>query len=339
MKNKFFEYIKYFAILIISVFLIFTLSACGEQDKTKEKVGEEIKFMENKLISVINGLNNIKLTNYVLAEKNFKDEKQGNESSEGENKSGTQKSGSESAQSSEQGGQGESGSSGQGGGSTDSGGSSSGGTTGGNSSSSSTQGSSTNSSGIQYEMKESGILDNNQAVDWEATKNEIENLYSIWSSMIVDLHTVNVNNEDILNFSSQLDDLIVNVQKEDKVNTAAMLANLYSYIPRYVEHYTEDSTKINLSYAKSYIISSYAYIQQDNWNEAKLKVTKAQEHFSNIINNANEKNMEKQNKFSKVYVLLGEFNNSIDKKDKQLYYIKYKKLMENIEDIETNENR
>lgn len=337
MKNRFFDYIKYVTIMIIVTFLIFTLSGCGEQDKTKEKVGQEIKFMENKLISIINGLNDIKLTNYVLAEKSFKDENGESGTSDKESKSGMQKSGSESAQSSEQGGQGESGSSGQEGGSESSGGGSSGGSTGG--SSNSNQGASTNSSDIQYEMKESGILDNDQNVDWESTKNEIENLYSIWTSMIVDLHTVNVNNEDILNFSSQLDDLIVNLKKEDKVNTAAMLANLYSYLPRYVEHYTQDSTKINLSYAKSYIISSYAYIQQDNWNEAKIKVTKAQEYFSNIINNANEKNMENQNKFSKVYVLLGEFNNSIDKKDKQLYYIKYKKLMENIEDIESNENR
>lgn len=332
MKNKFLvnRRLKHIGILIISSTIIFTLTGCSQEEKTKEKVGQEIKFMENKLVSMLNGLNNINFTNYVLAEKGNEDGQTGD--------SKTQKVGSESAgQISEGGKSGGSSSSGEGGtGSESSGGTERGSSIEGgqNSGSNSTQGSSINSSGIQYEMKESGILSNEQTVDWKGIKNEVENLYYIWSSMIVDLHTVNVNNEDILNFSNQLDNLIVEVQQEDKINTSAMLANLYSYIPRYVEHYTQDSIKINLSYAKSYVVSSYAYIEQDNWNEAKARIIKAQEYFSNIINNANEKNIENQNKFGKVYVLLGEFNNSIDKKDKQLYYIKYKKLMENMEDLE-----
>ena len=154
------------------------------------------------------------------------------------------------------------------------------------------------------------------------------------SSIIVDLHSVNVNNEDILSFSTQLDDLIIDAQNEDKVNSAAMMANLYSYIPKYTEHYTDDTTNINISYAKSNVIDSYALIEQNDWNSAKQKITTAQEYVTNMINNANEKTVENQKRLSKVYVLLGEFNNCIDKQDKSLYYIKYKSLMENIESVE-----
>lgn len=316
-------------ILIISSLIMCTLSGCDDKDKTKEKVGQEVKFMENKIVSMLNSLNNIKFTNYVLVEKNLESQKAEGEKSDTEQGSGgSQKMGGESEQSQEEGG--------SSGGSSSEGNSGGGSSSGGSSGSSSVEGSDTNSSGIQYEMQEKGILSNDESVDWNSTKNEVENLYSIWSSIIVDLHSVNVNNEDILNFSNQLDDLIVEVQKEDKINITAMLANLYSYMPRYVEHYTDDSIQINLSYAKSYIISSYAYIEQDNWNEAKLRTTKAQEYFSNIINNVNEKNVENQNKYSKVYVLMGEFNNSVDKRDKQLYYIKYRKLMEEIEGLENN---
>ncbi len=325
MKNKFLIYIF---IILLSSGIIFTLTGCDEKNKTKEKVEQEVKMVENKLISMINGLNNIKLTNYVLAEENTS-----NNNSEGEGK--TQKSGSESGKSGEgNSGQGQESSEGQSSGDKSS--EESSGSSGGKSESSggeSSGSSNSESSNIQYEMKEQGILGTEQKVDWNSTKNEVENLYSIWSSIIVDLHSVNVNNEDILNFSNQLDDLIVDVQNEDKKNVAAMLSNLYSYIPKYTEHYTEDTTNINIAYAKSNILASYALIEQENWSGAKEQLTTAQEYFTNMINNTNEKSIQNQKKLSKAYVLLGEFNNCIEKQDKSLYYIKYKNLMENIEGI------
>ncbi len=332
MKNKFLTYIF---VIILCLSLTFLLTGCGETNKTKEKVGQEVKLVENKLVAMINGLNNIKLTNYVLAQEdmssesssqNGQNQKSGSESGESDS------SGSEGGESSEGGGSSEGGSSSEGGKEASSGGDSgkSGGSSGGNSSDSSDS----KSSMIQYEMKEQGILENNQEVDWKATKNEVENLYSVWSNIIVDLHSVNVSNEDILSFSNQLDDLIVDVQNEDKVNTSAMLANLYSYIPKYAEHYTDDSNNINLLYAKSNVIASYALIEQNDWNGAKQRITTAQEYVTNMINNANEKSVQNQKKMSKVYVSLGEFNNCIDKQDKSLYYIKYKSLMENVENVE-----
>jgi len=319
MKNRILQKILiYINIVVLSLTMLFILTGCSEEDSTKGKVEAEVKVIENRLVSMLNELNHIKFTNYVLSQKNLSQNGEEN-TANNSNGEGTQKSGSESGQSSET--------------KEDSNGE--GKKQGETSSNSGSSGSSdSQASSIQYEMKEQGILGNEEEPNWSDTKNEVENLYSIWSSMIVDLHQINVNNDDILNFSNQLDDLIVEVQKEDKINTSRMIANLYSYIPKYVEHYTENSTDINLAYAKSNIVSSYALVEQDNWDEAKKNVEKAQEYFSNIINNANDKNIEKQNILSKTYVLLGEFSNSINKKDKQLYYIKYKSLMQNIENLE-----
>ena len=61
----------------------------------------------------------------------------------------------------------------------------------------------------------------------------------------------------------------------------------------------------------------------------KLQVTNGINYFTNILNSVNDEK-QNQNKLSKTYVLLNELNNSIDLKDKDLYMIKYRNVMEEL---------
>lgn len=166
-------------------------------------------------------------------------------------------------------------------------------------------------------------------VDWKYIKGEVESIYVLWSTLIIDLHELNVNNDDILNFSNSLDQVTISIKQENKLSSTNNLANLYSYIPAYVEQISKDENEKNIYYTKNCIINTYALIEQDNWTEMKNQTATAIEFFSKIMNDIG--NGEKQNsKMMKIYVLLNELYSSMDLKDKELYYIKYRNTMEEL---------
>lgn len=70
MKNKFLSaIIKLVVILIIIFIIIFAvliISNAKEDSKSKEKLQEEITYLDTKILNLINHLNNIKLENYKI---------------------------------------------------------------------------------------------------------------------------------------------------------------------------------------------------------------------------------------------------------------------------------
>ena len=172
------------------------------------------------------------------------------------------------------------------------------------------------------------MLTNNKEVDWDTIKSDIEIFYASWPVIVIDLYKLNVNKDDILNFNRILDNTIIFIKNEDKVNSALALATLYSYIPKYIENYSNDNLNINLSKTKSCIVNSYAFIEQDNWDEVGKQLSDAENYFSKILNET--ENNQKTYNINKSYVLFKELQNSLTNKDKDLFYIKYKNVMEEL---------
>ena len=72
------------------------------------------------------------------------------------------------------------------------------------------------------------LLRDNTNVDWSALESEAENLFTAWSTIILDLNSLSISNEDILAYNSNLDSLLKALKDNDKANSAISLANLYS---------------------------------------------------------------------------------------------------------------
>lgn len=299
-------------LLILSLMLVF-LTGCSnnEEEKLKTKTADELEYFENKLLDIANKLNNISFSNYTLTESKVKN------TEEAGNTEGSQSQSSNSGKE-------------ESGGNTQEGGSSSGGESGGSGQNSETKQSEVTE---KYEMQPRSVLTNKQTeIDWDYIKYNTELLYSNWSTMVIDLHSLNVDNNDILNGGDTLNNLIISAKNEDKVKTLQIVSDLYSYIPKYTKQYSNDIKQTNLQYTKYFVINAYALAEEDKWDEMKKQTESAKSYFSNIINVVNE-DENNQNKINKVYVLLNELDNSINYKDKELFYIKYKALMENIENI------
>lgn len=297
-KNTIF---KNFTILsIMFIFLIFTLTGCSsDEKKLNSKTEEEINYMEDKIISMMNKINQITFSSYVLIEETSEtnNENDDSQSNNPEASNSDEESSSSSSQSS---------------------------------SNSESENSNTSQSTAKYNLENSSILINDRTqVDWDYLKSDIETMYTKWSTILIDLHQLNVNNEDILGFSSMLDETTISIKQEDKAKTLVNLANLYAYFPSYLKQVSEDQQKVNMSYIESNVLNSYALAEQDRWDEMKTEITTAIDSLSTIMNGVSQ-NTNNQNKISKIYVLLNELNNTINLKDKDLYYIKYKNVMEEL---------
>jgi hypothetical protein len=181
---------------------------------------------------------------------------------------------------------------------------------------------------VQYSMVPNTILNANKTINWENLKLEIENLNNTWPSIIVDLYKANVDNKKLTEFSDLINTCIGNIKNENRTETLNSLAKLYEYIPVFLEKIASDNKQIELAKTKVEVIKAYVNIDFANWEELKNSLDRAISNFEPIVNNTSE--AEKEYNIRKAYVLLQEFKNAVDTNDKDLLFMKYKNLMEEL---------
>lgn len=181
---------------------------------------------------------------------------------------------------------------------------------------------------VQYSMVPNTVLNANKTINWENLKLEIENLNNTWPSIIVDLYKANVDNNKLTEFSDLINTCIGNIKNENRTETLNSLAKLYEYIPVFLEKIVTDNQQVKLAKTKVEVIKAYVNIDFENWDGLKGNLDSAISNFEPIVNNTNES--EKEYNIRKAYVLLQEFKNAVDTKDKDLLFMKYKNLMEEL---------
>ncbi len=181
---------------------------------------------------------------------------------------------------------------------------------------------------VQYSMVPNTVLNADKTINWENLKLEIENLNNTWPSIIVDLYKANVDNNKLTEFSDLINTCIGNIKSENRTETLNSLAKLYEYIPVFLEKIVTDNQQVELAKTKVEVIKAYVNIDLENWDGLKGNLDSAISNFEPIVNNTNE--AEKEYNIRKAYVLLQEFKNAVDTKDKDLLFMKYKNLMEEL---------
>ena len=181
---------------------------------------------------------------------------------------------------------------------------------------------------VQYSMVPNTILNADKTINWKNLKLEIENLNNTWPSIIVDLYKANVDNKKLTEFSDLINTCIGNIKNENRTETLNSLAKLYEYIPVFLEKIVTDDQQVALAKTKVEVIKAYVNIDFENWEELKTSLDRAISNFEPIVNNTSE--AEKEYNIRKAYVLLQEFKNAVDTNDKDLLFMKYKNLMEEL---------
>lgn len=295
-----------FLIIIIAILavILYNNESKGNEKNTKEKGFSEIEFIETKLVSLLNNMNNIETRNYTISvseiTKKSKEEDSQNSASDSQN--------SQSEGSSEETG------------------------SGGNSGSNSDTGGSNEQNGKKFDLQTSGVLTSSDEIDWNNIKSEIEILYSSIPTITLDLYQLNVNQDDILGFNKEFDNLTLVVKNQNKEETLKELSKLYEYIPKFMQNVTEDEIEKILVETKSNVFKAYAKLDSKNWNEISNDVKLAVETYSKLLTNTNI-DYSKQYSISKGYVMLNELQNAVAVKDESVFLIKYKNLLEEMNNM------
>lgn len=302
--------IKRFLLIIYLLVSILTLCGCSNNEENgdiNKKLQSEIQYLDKRIIGIMNKLNNITLDNYEVKSKEIVPERS-NEGSGSQGENGGSSGSNESAN--------------QNSSKEDSNG-------GGAKTGNSENGQESNSIKVLQLQPSNILVINKNEVDWTTIKSEVEIMYSSWNSILLDLYSINITNEDILGFSQSLDNAILAVKSEDKQKSLEELATLYSYLPKYMEKISIDESIKNILQTKSNIMYAYALVEQENWTEVQNQINQADINYSKVANDV--KYIEnKQEEVSRIYVLIKELKNSINLKDKDIFYIKYKNLMNTI---------
>ena len=286
---------KIFLNAIFSIILLISLSGCENEETNKNvenKIIQELNYLDTEVISILNKLNNITLSNYTITTEEIQmEEKDSNEGTSGE-EGQEEKTNTEQNESNSEG--------------------------------------SNNSKVAITQMEPQNILSSDENdVDWEVVKKEAEKINEAWGAVVLDLSYANVNNTDILNFGAALNDILLSTKNENKLETLKNTAKLYAFIPEFEQQISKNEGELNVRQVKSYLINAYSLLEQEDWASIETNMINADTTFKNIINNIEFiKNREYQ--ANKTYVLLKELQNSLQYQDKKLFLVKYKNLIENI---------
>lgn len=296
-------------ILSIAFILFKSYADSNKNEDEKEKTETEIQRIELSFVNMFNELNNIKFENYRINTSQINKEDLKDNSSSSASESTPSSGGSSSSENSSSGEQGES-----------------------QKENGSSQGSEESKENQNYEMKLSGVLTNNSDINWENLKNEVEILYSAIPSLTIDLYKININKEKITNFNQEYDNLMKAIKEENKQNALDALANLYNYLPDFIENSTDDTNKKILIRTKNNIFKAYSLLDKNDWNAITENVNLANQEFTKMLTNSQSSN-KNQYIINKAYVQINELQNSTQTKEKEIFLIKYKNLLEELENI------
>ena len=299
---KKYQKIAYIFLVIFVLSIVFILfksyADINKNEDEKEKTETEIQRIELSFVNMFNELNNIKFENYRINTSQINKEDLKDNSSSSASETIPSSGGSSSSESSSSGDQGES-----------------------QKENGSSQSSEESKENQNYEMKLSGVLTNNSDINWENLKNEVEILYSAIPSLTIDLYKININKEKITNFNQEYDNLMKAIKEENKQNALDALANLYNYLPDFIENSTDDTNEKILIKTKNNVFKAYSLLDKNDWNAITENVNLANQEFTKMLTNSQSSN-KNQYIINKAYVQINELQNSTKTKEKEIFLIK-----------------
>ena len=320
--------IWYIILIIIGVFIIgfgIYYTVAKSKDKNTEeqdlnaKVSSELEYIEEKFVNLFNKMNNIEYENYKITVKDV-EKSESNDKESGATTTGEEKSGNTSSSDLQS-----------------SGGSQGGDSQGANSEgSNSSQGESSSEQAADnqmYELQAIGVLTQDSQIDWEKTKTEVENIYVSIPTITLDLYQTNVNQQDILDFNSKFDNLTVAIKNENKQETLQNLIEVYKYMPTFAEAVSQNSNiKKTALDTKLNIFQGYSKLDSGDWTTISNDIQTGIQTFAKLLTDAQIEE-QKQYTINKIYVMINELKSASEKKDVEIFLIKYKNLIEELNNV------
>ena len=184
----------------------------------------------------------------------------------------------------------------------------------------------------KFELINQNVLTASDEINWNNVKSEVETLYTSIPSITLDLYQVNLNQDDILGFNKEYDNLTKAVKEENKKDTLTQLVTLYEYIPKFVKNVNDDVLyQINIQ-TKAHILKAYVKLEDKDWTGIQGDVQNAIDTFNQLLTTTGI-DTSKQYSVNKSYVMLNELQNAVQMQEESVFLIKYKNLLEELSNM------
>lgn len=320
-KFKRLAYIITILFLIVCGLIIYLIVSKKQRVEPKEKVLAETRYLGNKVVALLNEMNQIEMTNYKISVSDIPSQKSQKTANQGSSSGGN---------SGDTGNQGESESGGEGGEQGSGGSGGEGGQSGGGAGD--PAGSTEKEKAKQFELKRNGVLTSNENVDWDNVKSEVEILYSSLPNITLDLYQANSNQNDVLKINQEFDNLTKAVQEENKEKTMGELSKVYEAVYNSAQNIAGDGLEKSVAETKMHILKAYSKIDTQDWDSIAGDIQNGINAYSKLVTDT-KIDERKHYTINKGYVLLNELQNAVKLKDKKIFLIKYKNLLEELDKI------
>ena len=319
MKIKISKYLLTSLIVIFTILLatliyikFFSNNKDNEYAILTEKVEGEVKYLDYTIIGLMNKLNNISYSRYQVTIKEVNESEQQNSSSGNSSENGmqTQEKGTNNQEESK----------------ADTSNSN-------DNNSNKSESESMNESEARTSrlaQVDSLLNSNYDDIPWNEISYGVETIYTSWPSISLDMKALNSNDSDISSFSTTLDGIAQAVKVQDKNSALINLYNLYTLLPKYLSYFSSNEYTLNVYNTKGNVLSSYVSANSENWEDMNTNITNAINTLSKNMNSTNLNDTEKST-IEKSYVLLEELKRGVGLEDKEIFYLKYKLAMEQLE--------
>lgn len=294
---------KTILLLLVFVLIIIVLSGCMGMKKNKsdinQKVDTEISFLDNELLLIANSINGIDYYNYKIEVQEVKKESSQSNSSESDKSSDK-----ESGQSS------------------------------GNQGDSSENKQSKEEKTEKFSLSPNTIIGAEKEVDWEELTKKVELFYSAWITISKDLRQVGVDENKIIEFDKNIDLLAVSIKNKDTNSTLENTVKLYAFLPQFADYKEQNKNKRILE-SKYYLLVCYNNVNREDWEQFSKSITDLKMNFSNISNQKSTYKGQEVN-IDSISAIIKEMENTVELKEKEIFFVKYKNMLQELNIICTN---
>lgn len=173
---------------------------------------------------------------------------------------------------------------------------------------------------------------NNSEVNWTDLNSQLQEIYSSWPTIMMDLTILNVNKDNLLKFNSKLDEIVKHFENKDSKKALISLSELYDLVNIYIKDFSNDENQKAVFDVRARILSAYAYTESEDWAKVSENITKAKEHFATIANDQ-VNNINRIDVINKSYILINELEQDSKEKSIKTFLVNYENLMQELHNI------
>ena len=307
----------------------------NKEDETillKEKINTELSYIDGELISIANGLNNISYSKYTVTTKeveNISGETQQSKSEEGSNEKNANASSQGNLEEPQQEDEDKSSNQEKTSQSTETSNSQTQSSSKTENSNNKQKSSSNNEVNQIYSLSSNNILVRKNEIDWEEFQSKIETIYTVLTVVLLDLKEAGISESDINDFSNSIDLLTVSIKNKQKDETLNNIMAVYEFLPRFIKVYDGESKEQEIISVKYNLLLCYKDVSLNEWDILENDLASLKLRYSNI-ENKNELFEGKYVNIQSGAIIVEELKNSIEIRDSDIFFIKYKSLIQEL---------